>query len=286
MICFDIIKNVLNSLWENLDGTDEEKGAKIKAAQDNLRKNYLRIENSEIINYDDPATQFAYIFTYTSAHGDFLYQLLNKISHIHDFDFEKEFRIMSLGGGPGSDLIGCLKYFDTLENAKLRIQSNSFDMNSGWSFCWSDVASCIPQRDDDNRMYQQLTSVCHTLDITDQNASKKIKKFLNSDIITMIYFMSEVLKSKGNAENFFDFLFSNVSGNTVIAFVDNKMDNVSDWFDGLTEKHGYEVLATSEDRIVASHNEQADVLERYQKLTGLRPKVQAHVRTRAVRKKK
>jgi len=286
MNCFELIRNVLDELWQEIPGTtDAEKAEQVKARQSELSRNYAAIRGSSVIDYSDPLTQFAYIFTYTAAHGDFLYQLLNKVRRKHDFPEQGEFSLTSLGGGPGSDLIGCLKFFDKHSASGLAFSANSFDKDNDWSLCWANVASCIARDDSAEQVCKSLSPSFHNLNVTDDRASAKIKKFMNADMFSMIYFMSEVIKTKNESSTFFEFFFKNVKKGSIVTFIDNKMDDVYGWFDQLVADNGFDVLASGEEEWVASSHEEKTELKKYMGLLNYTPKVRGRLAFRVVRKK-
>ena len=76
MTRFEIVKKALDDLWELIAKTDEDRIAKVSEAQQQLSNKYFNLNQKDcIIDYSSPATQFAYIFTYTGAHADIVYQL-------------------------------------------------------------------------------------------------------------------------------------------------------------------------------------------------------------------
>ncbi|MDR2410202.1 MAG: hypothetical protein LBE13_19120 [Bacteroidales bacterium] len=285
MNCFELIKGVLDNLWDNLEGTEEEKVEQIKTAIDYLSKNYHRIATSEKINYDDKYIQFAYIYVYTASHADYLFQLLTETQQKRPIITTNNFRISSLGGGPGSDLIGCLKYIDSLpEKTPLKLKFNSFDRNHNWSFCWSNLSSSFSELSDNKEQKLELYPTFHYLDITDPNSLDLFKPYLDSNLITMIYFLSEILKCKDSSKNFLDYLFSNVNQGTILVLVDNKMDPIKEWFNEYVNNNSYETIIEFEDKIVASSDEEVRILQVYKNKFNHSPKIESKVMKRVVRK--
>lgn len=121
----------------------------------------------------------------------------------------------SLGGGPGSDLIGCLKFFEERKAHDLNFTYNSFDKDKHWSYCWANVSGCITRDDCEARLCKVLSPIFHELDITADSEVKRIRKFLNADLYTMLFFMSEVSKKREDAKAFFDYFFENVNSDSV-----------------------------------------------------------------------
>jgi len=72
----------------------------------------LRNANRDLIDYSELATQAAYVFRYVLGHADFVYDFLKHSRNATGkplFDAE-EIWVTSVGGGPGSELLGLLQY--------------------------------------------------------------------------------------------------------------------------------------------------------------------------------
>lgn len=283
MNCFDLVCAVLDELWQEMEGDDQQKSRAVKEEITRLSINYRDISRNSVLDYSQPVTQFAYIFKYTSTHGDYLYQLLCRAVEEHEF-FEGDcFRAVSLGGGPGSDLIGCLKFFEALEARDLHFTYNSFDRDKHWSYCWANVSGCVTRNGCNEKLCKVLSPVFHELDITEQGQTKRIKKFLNADLYTMLFFMSEVSKKREHAAPFFEYFFENVNSGALIAFIDNKMESIFSWFDAYMNDE-YEILAAGEDVWFASADEQKSSVKKYMQLLEHTPRIKGDIAYRLVRK--
>lgn len=283
MNCFDLVSVVLDELWNDMEGDEHKKSRAVKEEITNLSINYCAISQNSVIDYSNPVTQFAYIFKYTSTHGDYLYQLLKKIKEKYEFPENGCFKMSSLGGGPGSDLIGCLKFFEERKAHDLNFTYNSFDKDKHWSYCWANVSGCITRDDCEARLCKVLSPIFHELDITDDSEVKRIRKFLNADLYTMLFFMSEVSKKREDAKAFFDYFFENVNSGSCIAFIDNNMETIFSWFDEYIDER-YEVLASGEDIWFASANEQKSSVKKYMELLDHAPRIKGDISYRVVRK--
>ena len=283
MNCFDLVFTVLDELWHEMEGDDHQKSAAVKKEIKSLSDNYQAISQNSVIDYSKPVTQFAYIFKYTSTHGDYLYQLLSKAQEQHEFCTSGSFKTVSLGGGPGSDLIGCLKFFEACKARDLHFTYNSFDRDKHWSYCWANVSNCVTRDGCDEKLCKVLSPVFHELDITDKSGAKRIKKFLNADLYTMLFFMSEVSKTRDAAEAFFEHFFKNLNKGSLIAFIDNNTEDIFSWFDAHMED-GYEILASGEDIWFASADEQKSSVKKYMALLAHTPRIKGDIAYRVVRK--
>src|SRR5262249_14929690 len=91
-------------------------------------------------NYADPVTRFPYIYKYTTCHADIVYdRVLSSADLSGLFEGSGWLRVACIGGGPGSDFLGVLKY--ALRHDKARsLMCFLLDRESSWGDTWSDVA--------------------------------------------------------------------------------------------------------------------------------------------------
>ena len=77
-----------------------------------LKYEKLNQVNRNPIDYQSPAIQFAYVYKYVICHADFLYQLLQQVKSelLLLAETDSEVSITCLGVGPGSDILGFLKF--------------------------------------------------------------------------------------------------------------------------------------------------------------------------------
>jgi hypothetical protein len=117
MTIFELVKIALDELYaQGLRQHGVKLDAAIREQIEYLSRSYgyLRDANRKPVDYRDPATRFAYVYMYVAAHGDYLVQVLEKVRSTrggHIFDVEN-IRVSCVGGGPGSDIVGLLKYLD------------------------------------------------------------------------------------------------------------------------------------------------------------------------------
>src|SRR5262245_38724266 len=61
-------------------------------------------------DYSTPEAKFAYIFRYTTAHADFLDAVIRQCAEIGAQTKQPSLIVSCIGGGPGSDILGFVKY--------------------------------------------------------------------------------------------------------------------------------------------------------------------------------
>ena len=121
MTIFELVKLALDELY--IEGT-EEHGAEITRQVKYLADSYRKLgsEDRDPIDYKDPAIRFAYVYKYTASHGDYVVQALEAARKAQKGDLFKSdsLRLSCIGGGPGSDVIGVLKYLSDYPGGQRR----------------------------------------------------------------------------------------------------------------------------------------------------------------------
>lgn len=112
--------------------------------------------------------------------------------------------IACLGGGPGSDLLGILKYIMASGDTPT-LTCYVFDKERAWGDSWSRVAK---------RMHAtcKVLPTFQQMDVTDSHTWSCYEDYLEADLFTLSYFISEVWRIRADAEPFFCRTFSRAKG--------------------------------------------------------------------------
>jgi hypothetical protein len=278
MNVFQLVKSVLDEIYERIPGLKAEKDNRIKAEIESLKAAYERLGEHGVPNdYSKAVTRFAYIFKYVTSHANVVYQLLRTSPQLAVLFDRPQLSISCIGGGTGSDFLGILKYIinDTKKTPQLRV--NLFDKEPAWSECWNDV-------DEKLRSQLRISTSFVPFDVTDPKTWANYQKFLSSDLFTMIYFMSEINSLREEAEAFFTNLFENAKPGSLILYVDNNSPKFYGWLDSLVATHKWKVLKTGEQRLgMADLSEQKKDLGEYF-TTFKDPKIRANIAFRICQK--
>jgi hypothetical protein len=125
------------------------------------------------------------------------------------------------------------------------------------------------------------------LDITDPESWKYQKTFLQADLFTMIYFVSEVLMLDRNgvvAKSWRD-IFDSAKSGALFVYVDNGHKDFTSYFDKQWKAAKLtRILSGENERWTPRFSEQASELDEYRKKFGQDPKIQAWLSYRVLRK--
>jgi hypothetical protein len=192
MTIFELVKLALDDLYAEAALTYGAKvDDQIRARIAYLSSSYGDLTNAgrKPVDYKNPATRFAYVFKYVAAHGDYLVQGLKRLrTKLGGNIFENEsVRVSCVGGGPGSDIIGVLKYLDEhkQDEGVRKITCYLLDREQAWADTWTELDASL-------KMKIQLNANFQGLDVANSESWRYQRKFLQADLFTMSYFVSEV----------------------------------------------------------------------------------------------
>jgi len=268
MNCFQLIKSVLDEEYEQIPGTEKEKDAAIKAALVQLRKHYQNVTSKGAFDYKERVIRFAYIYSYVTCHANLVYGLIERSTPLRALFDRDEVEVACIGGGPGSDFLGVLKYL--MEGGLTpRVRCWSFDCEQAWTDSWSDVDRKLDPK-------FRLTVQPIAIDVTNPESWKVHTKYFGADLFTMVYFYSEVSKNRALAEEYFATLFQRAKSGSAFLFIDNRAAEHYGWFDEMVKKYGIDLLDRGEERLTTPFEEEKkDLGDFYAKFGD--PKLEASV---------
>jgi len=287
MTIFELVKIALDELYEECIeqyGADVDNA--IKDQMEYLSSNYgeLRKKHRAPIDYKDPATRFAYVYKYVACHGDYIVQVLEALrSELEGPIFSSEsIRVTCVGGGPGSDIIAVLKYLDERGKSEKveKVVCYLLDREQAWADTWTEL-------DDSLETDLKLHANFQPLDVTDPKSWAYQKKFLQADLFTLSYFISEVrsLDGEGIVTEFLDTLFAESKSGALFLYDDNGHDHFTEYFDDIWKAAGLELLVASDSKeITPRYSEEKSELGDFLTKFGQQPKLKTTLAYRVLRK--
>jgi SAM-dependent methyltransferase len=278
MNCFQLIKTVLDEIYVQIPIADEEeKDAHIRDEMDSLRRQYKDLDDGPQIDYRNPITRFAYIYKYVTAHANVVLRVIEQSPVLKALFDQERLTMTCLGGGPGTELLGALKYMLHAEK-RPNLRCIVYDREQSWGESWSDV-------DDKLDVPFRISTVFQPFDVTIPDKWNLSTKYLRSDLFTMVYFMSEVYALRFDAEPYFAHLFQQVREGALFLYIDNNYPTFTTWFDLLAARYNIDVLETTEMPVPMRFDEQKDDLGIYfDKLADENPKLKSNVAWRVCQK--
>ena len=225
---FNVVKDCLDEMYAKIDAYDDQERdqlilSELKRLSDCYGKGRLDKEQTGI-DYSRQETRFAYMYTYVAAHSGIVYDIVTSNSDLENIFIKDEVRVSSIGIGPGSDLIGIHKYWKE-QGERFRLLVSLHDKETAWNGSWPFLDKSIKIQQFDVTSKPLVTS----------------EKLYQADLITMVYFLSEVYAKKDAATDFFYDLFENMKSGATILFIDNGGYDFAPWFDDLIYKYSFDI---------------------------------------------
>jgi hypothetical protein len=252
--CFRLVKKALDELYDQLSVSSEEKNTIIQSRLELFRDEYKSLRSGKVPSYNDLFKTYAYTYCYVAAHANIVYNLLSLESsqELAGAFTENEMGLACIGGGPGSDLLGILKFMQQSNKAgSLRFEV--YDKEENWTIPLRMWRKLLPD------VYKQFIVSGHfaTIDVTNPASWRRYHRLWDADLFTISYMMSEVYSTKNEANAFFKSLFGIAKPGSFFLFVDNILVPAHKWFDDLVEehnqskKHGHIRLISTSDSYLA-----------------------------------
>lgn len=238
MKIFPVIEQVLDELYEQIPGDEAQRVRAVNRSLQMLTANYGRLTSKhKPIDYSESATRLGYIYKYVTCHSNLVYKRI-RLSALSALFDTAAVRVACLGGGPGSDFLGILKYCSDYDKI-CELKCHLFDREIAWGEAWEDVDDKISAG---NKL--RTRTVYQPLDVTDPYTYQAKTKYLRqSDVFTMIYFASEVYSFlKDGADAYFDHLFSGMRQGAQVLYVDNNSSEFTNWVDEKFKTHNLKVI--------------------------------------------
>ena len=285
MNCFQLVKTVLDDLYNEIYEEHGDLADNVIELQLlYLREAYRDLEgfNLTSIDYNDPATRFAYVYRYTTAHANILFDRIDNLEVLRDAFKNEKLSLGCIGGGPGSDILGVLKFLNLYKDVSRHLKKLTFticDKEQAWNETWHDV---------DNRIddFVSMSASYHFLpmDVTEGTSLRTARRIASADIFTMIYFVSEIYAYKEDAREFFEYLFDVAKPGALLFFVDNSRQTFYQWFDEVASSKGLEIVEKDDYfQFQTDGSEDKEALGRYYNKFGY-PKLRADIAYRLYRK--
>jgi Putative SAM-dependent methyltransferase len=219
---FGAISTVLKSLdesgfEEHGDLWDDLVAERLASLEASYR--ILRDRDRELIDYSDISTQAAYVFMYAIGRAEFTFQIIDRFSAELDENLfaDGHLRVSSIGGGPGSELAGLVKFLesDACDANITRISYQVFDKEQNWENIVEAVRDALETEIEIDLVFELLdvedTQACQTVNLADQH------------LVMMSFFISEVceIQNRNNVIASLNHLLGTISPGAHLLYNDN-----------------------------------------------------------------
>lgn len=278
MKCFKVVQKVLEDTYDEIGGDEDTRDGAITDAIRSLSSTYRNVLSSGGPDFTDPVTRFAYVYMYVPSHAHWVHELIT-LSPVASSVFDEEkVRIACIGGGPGSDLVGILKFLDERDEEFPAIFCEIVDGCEDWKATWSDLGFSLDLPGNLNTDY-----IIHR--VGDPGVWKRPNKFAKADLITFSFFVSEITHLGAPAWAYVEAVLAKAKPGAVILLDDNNDSRFIDPFDEIAKKLRFEFLVNDDgQRKVYDPAERVDDLGRFRRKFDYTPRLTGNVAWRVLRK--
>jgi len=223
-----------------------------------LAASYPAIWNPNVqpIDYSDPATQAAYVYTYLGANADLIYRTLRGASaEATALLSQPKPKIACMGGGPGSDLLGLVKFAERLAKPPKKLIVEVLDHQLAWWDMWDHTLSTF------DAQFGCAANI-RMMDYCKKGDWVKSDEFLKSDIFLFSYSLSEAWRynADGSVTQFLDKVIKSAKKGSMFVYSDNSGEHFDPHFErefiarpelSLVHRESYDQTAVSGDEQVS-----------------------------------
>ncbi len=278
--CFSVVKKVLDDTYNEIPDDDGCRDSKITSAITKISETYLNMSMTGVgPNFQDPVNRFAYVYVYVAVHAHWVCELIFQSPVAQQVFKNEKVRIACIGGGPGSDLVGILKYLAERGGKPPIIFCEIADGCNLWKTTWADLAFSIGNS-------ISISTDYITQRVGDTDVWKEPVQFEKSDIFTMNFFVSEIVHLGEPAWVYVGAVFEKMKPGALLLFQDNENSIYYSKFDEIARAKGLEFIVNGKGgRRVYDHMEKITELSEYTaKFSNRQPKLKGNVAWRIVRK--
>ncbi|XP_038055907.1 uncharacterized protein LOC119727901 [Patiria miniata] len=184
-----VLTEVLDDLMDQVGGlTKIEKVKKALRKISQMYKGGLSNASSQCrSDWSDPANRCAYVFLYLMQHCHLVFSSLQYTSKIlNSWQNKSNLKICSIGGGPGSDLVGLTTFLRKKGIFPPLLECLVLDLYPNWKDTWDMIYKRIPERF--GVQYKRCDIVRDTA-LTSISTRRFIR---DADMLTMVKFFSTV----------------------------------------------------------------------------------------------
>lgn len=142
---------------------------------------------------------------------------------------QKTISVCCLGGGPGSDIFGLLRFLDSMDTKPI-LQASIYDRESLWGETWNSISTELMHK---HGIF--MTTAYHSMNLSDRATERTLMQtdFGKFNLFMLIKFWSSVYKSEV-AKNSLSLIFSRAKPGSYVLYIDNK-DKERKFLTGLSE---------------------------------------------------
>lgn len=240
MGCFHMLRDVIVSECAALAPAER---AQLQRAVEQLSATYATIERDgeawEGPDFSDPVMRAAYLYEYVGFNAGMLAKIFaDRTALVAPIFDQDHVRVLALGGGPGSDVVGLNKFLEQgAFPACHHLSVALIDRCTEWGLVWTEV---FMEGIDESPL--RITANSAVCDVTAPSAVRYAAKLAGVDLITSLFLLSELFPKHEAAHPFLEALLAACPKGTMWFYLDNDRSAMHAWFDALLTRHGWAIM--------------------------------------------
>jgi hypothetical protein len=233
--CVEFLYGVMDDMYpELLDQYGDATNEVLAQARKELRTRLNDLDAGEQVPYETNSHRFAYLYLYATGRASIMHSIIGKFPCLSELLDRDHVKVCSIGGGPGTDLVGISKYVSAI-GSRTRISATIYDREAGWKSYWDAIQRRLPEYPITDVRY-----VCQ--DFLESNNGQSSITDMTGDLYTLSYCLAEFRTRQPLAEPYFRDLFRRVPRGSYLLFIDVDHSKHYEWFDNLASDTGFEAV--------------------------------------------
>lgn len=216
--CFEFVFHTLSRAQGGLPLELDQARAQVARAFRRMTEHYHHNVTLGAPDYSDEITRFAYTCKYVPAHAHWLYLTLAATAEIRSLIQRPHIKVVVLGGGPGSELLGFVKFL-VEHGHSLAITCDIIDRCALWAGSWKLLHSGLLQRGLVEN--GQVNVDYHAQDFNCMFTPETQQKLNEADLVLSSFLLSEMRASDASIGNFLRRAFASIKPGAVVVLNDN-----------------------------------------------------------------
>jgi hypothetical protein len=230
-------EKMLDTVLPRIVPINSDRKAAIEAALPKLRDAYTRLLEKGSMDFSEPKRRAAFVMRHLAPHACWVHKILsNHKREVLQVVNQRKVTVWSLGGGPGSDVLGFLK-FCCEQNVRDRLECLICDREPGWA----EFVHLLPSVATSAGLDVSVKLLTTPVD------SDLLAAHQTPQIILVVYALSELHKKLAEVEESLCKILGATAEQGLILYVDIAEEPVRKSVDDLFGKWGYERLHGDDD---------------------------------------
>ncbi|XP_038063053.1 uncharacterized protein LOC119733755 [Patiria miniata] len=264
----------------------EFKSDEVKQSLRSISQVYKKGLSSPYIrsDWDDAANRCAYVFLYLMHHCNIVFSSLqSNLSEISaDWRYKYNLKVCSIGGGPGSDLLGLTTFLRLNQMFPSALRCLVLDLYPNWKETWDRIHTCIPG---DFKVAYQKCDV-----VRDTTVSTEVRDFIReADMLTLVKSFSAMSAffraSYQSGGDFLRKILRELKPGCFVLYIDNNNDGDNQFRREFALRVGLEVVYESRGIKTVPSGAYSPTIRKYCRLLDFSPMRSCDVNIQLFRKK-